>query len=127
MYLTLPFGRRGSPAYFLVIDEGITKAHRMYTPRNKTRDGSRNLKSLLYVEDEICTEPCPGRRTDVAVSRREARRLELLGKDASNVGKLEEAEEGERSENQIFPGFELTRTAYSSNCQLRRPSVCKRS
>ena len=105
MFLKLPFGWRGSPAYFSVVGEGISKAHRMYTPQNKIRDGAQNLNSLLYVDDEIFIDPCLGLRPDVTVTCWEYLCKGLLGQDALGDDKL--LEEGEWQESQILLGFEV--------------------
>lgn len=90
VYLTLPFGWRGSPAYPSCIGHGITLAHRNFSPRNKIRDGCQDLSSLLFAGDAIFIEPHAGMRPEVRASCWEHIFRRLLGGDPPNEDKLME-------------------------------------
>ena len=105
MYLTLPFGWGGSPAYFSCIGHGITLARRNFPPTNKIRDGHQDLPSLLFADDAIFIETRVGMRPEVCVSCRGSICRRLLGDDSPNEDKL--MEEGDWKSTHILLGYEV--------------------
>ena len=88
LYLTLPFGWRGIPAYFSCVVRGVSVAQKNFAPANKLRDGPQDMCSLLFAGDAIFVEPRAGRSPGECVACWESIRRELLGGDALNADKL---------------------------------------
>ena len=120
MYLALPFGWRGSPAYFPCIGHGVALAHRNFSPANKIRDGHQDLSSLLFVDDAIFIEPRIGMRPEVCVSCWESIWRRLLGADSPNEDKL--MEEGDWKSTHILLGYEVN--VNSLTIRLPEAKVC---
>ena len=65
LYLALPFGWRGSPAYFSSVGRGISVARKNPPLPNKLRGGPHDMRSLLFVDDAIFIEPLVGERPEI--------------------------------------------------------------
>ena len=120
LYLTLPFGWGGSPAYFSIISHGITLAQRNFPPTNKIRDGHQDLSPPLFAGDAIFIEPHVGMRPEVCVSCWEHICRQFLGDDSSNRDEL--MEEGDWKPTHSCLGYEVN--ANSLNVRLHGAKVC---
>ena len=88
LYLTLPFGRRGSHACFPSVGRVISSAHKNVTPPNKLWGGFQEMCSFLFTDDAIFVDRLLGRRPGEVVARWEGVCQKFLGPGSLYAGKL---------------------------------------
>lgn len=104
-YLVLPFGWRGSPAYFPQMGEAVTRAHQAYISSDEIRVGADFPTSQLFVDDAIFIEPNLGERKEQVVACWEYVCRQLLGSSSINMEKVHL--EGSWQESHIILGFDI--------------------